>query len=112
LAAKLIEQRGHKVLTAANGTEALAVLAGDVRVDLLVLDVVMPGLDGLQTLEEIRKRWNYTQLPVVLLTGQSKDEDVIGGYKKGADYYITKPFTAKQLLYGIDLVLGKGESVE
>ena len=82
LAAKLIEKRDHTVLTASNGTEALAVLAGDVKIDLLVLDVVMPGLSGLQTLEKLRNQ-GHTELPVVLLTAQSTDEDILGGYKTG-----------------------------
>ena len=106
LTAKLIERRGHRVLTAASGVEALAVLSGDVRVDLLILDVVMPGLDGLQTLEEVRKRWNYSQLPVVLLTAQSKDEDVLSGYTRGADYYITKPLKPAALLNIVDYLIG------
>ncbi len=106
LAAKLIEKRGYHVLTASDGTEALAILKGSVTVDLLVLDVVMPGLSGLQTLEEIRQRWGHTDLPVVLLTAQSKDEDVFGGYKKGADYYITKPLKPTALLNIVDYLIG------
>jgi DNA-binding response OmpR family regulator len=50
-------------------------------------------------------------LPVILVTAKTHDEDVLSGYQYGADYYITKPFTAKQLLYGVNLFLGKGESV-
>jgi two-component system alkaline phosphatase synthesis response regulator PhoP len=105
LAAKLIATRGYKVVTASNGTEALAILARGGTVDLLVLDVVMPGLDGLQTLEEVRKR-GHTDLQVVLLTAQSKDDDVIGGYKKGADCYITKPLQPKVLLNIVDYLIG------
>ena len=106
LAAKLIEKRGYRVLTASDGNGALAVLAGSVPVDLLVLDVVMPGLDGLQTLEEVRTQRGYADLPVILLTAQSKDEDVMGGYKKGADYYITKPLQPTALLNIVDYLIG------
>ena len=106
LAAKLIERRGYKVLTAADGNEALAVLAGGAAVDLLVLDVMMPGLDGLQTLERIRKQRGYGELPVILLTAQSRDEDVMGGYKTGADYYITKPLQPAALLNIVDYLIG------
>ena len=106
LAAKLIERRGHTVLTAADGTEALAMLAGDAAVDLLVLDVVMPGLNGLQTLEEVRKQRSSTELPVILLTAQSKDADVLGGYQRGADYYITKPLKPTALLNIVDYLIG------
>jgi len=106
LAAKLIEKRGHKVLTAADGKEALAILAGGAPVDLLVLDVVMPELNGLQTLEEVRKQWSYAELPVILLTGQAKDADVLGGYQRGADYYITKPLKPAALLNIVDYLIG------
>ena len=105
LAARLIEKRGHTVLTASNGTEALAVLAGDVKIDLLVLDVVMPGLSGLQTLEKLRTQ-GHPELPVVLLTAQSTDEDILGGYKKGADCYLTKPLQPKALLNIVDYLIG------
>lgn len=106
LAAKLIEKRGHTVLTAADGTEALAMLAGGAAVDLLVLDVVMPGLNGLQTLEEVRKQRSYAELPVILLTAQSKDDDVLSGYQRGADYYITKPLKPTALLNIVDYLIG------
>lgn len=106
LAAKVIEKQGYTVVTASEGIEALAILSGGTAVDLLVLDVVMPGLNGLQTLEEIRKRWSSTELPVVLLTAQSKDEQIIGGYKKGADYYLTKPLKPSALVNIIDYLIG------
>jgi DNA-binding response OmpR family regulator len=105
LAARLIAKRGYNVLTAADGSEALATLVNGTRIDLLVLDVMMPGLSGLQTLEEVRKR-GYTQLPVVLLTAQSKDEHIIGGYQKGADCYITKPLQPSVLLNIVDYLIG------
>jgi DNA-binding response OmpR family regulator len=105
LAAKLIGTRGYKVLTASDGEAALAILARRSQIDLLVLDVVMPGLNGLQTLEEIRKR-GHTDLPVVLLTAQSKDDDVIGGYEKGADCYVTKPLQPRVLLNIVDYLIG------
>lgn len=105
LAAKLIAKRGYNVVTAASGAEALAALAGDTHIDLLVLDVVMPGLSGLETLEQIRAR-GRKELPVVLLTAQSKDEHILSGYKQGADCYITKPLQPAQLLNVIDYLIG------
>lgn len=105
LAAKLIAKRGYNVLTAANGSDALDALGGDVDIDLLVLDVVMPGLSGLETLAEIRRR-GYKDLPVVLLTAQSKDEHILTGYKQGADCYITKPLQPAQLLNVVDYLIG------
>jgi DNA-binding response OmpR family regulator len=105
LAAKLIERRGYGVLTAASGADALAVLKSGAPVDLVVLDVMMPGLDGLQTLAEIRKL-ERANLFVILLTAQSDDAEVLGGYKKGADYYITKPLKPAELLNVVDYLIG------
>ena len=104
-AAKLIEKRGYGVLTAASGSDALAVLKSGARIDLVVLDVMMPGLDGLQTLEQIR-RLGIENLFVILLTAQSNDAEVLGGYKRGADYYITKPLRPAELLNVIDYLIG------
>jgi len=104
-AVKVIEARGYKTLTASNGTEALDVLRGGAPIDLVVLDVVMPGLSGLQTLEEIRKL-GRNDLFVVLLTAQAKDEDVMGGYRTGADYYITKPLRPAALANIVDYLIG------
>ena len=105
LAARLIEKRGYQVLTAGDGAQALAVLSGGARVDLMVLDVMMPGIDGLQTLEQVRAR-GYTSLPVVLLTAQTGDEQILGGYSKGADCYITKPLQPSTLLNVVDYLIG------
>ena len=104
-AAKLIETRGYQVLTAGDGAEALAVLTRGTPIDLMVLDVMMPGLDGLQTLEQVRER-GHSRLPVVLLTAQAKDEQILGGYRKGADCYITKPLLPSTLLNIVDYLIG------
>ena len=104
-AAKLIEKRGYGVLTAANGADALAVLKSGARIDLVVLDVMMPGLDGLQTLEQIRQL-EIENLFVILLTARSDDAEVLGGYKRGADYYITKALKPAELLNVIDYLIG------
>jgi DNA-binding response OmpR family regulator len=103
-AAKLIEKRGYQVLKAASGNDALAVLRSGVGVDLVVLDVMMPGLDGLQTLEQIRNL--RPGVFVILLTARSGDSEVLGGYKQGADYYITKPLKPAELLNIIDYLIG------
>jgi DNA-binding response OmpR family regulator len=103
-AAKLIEKRGYKVLTAGNGNDALAVVKSGVGVDLVVLDVMMPGLDGLETLAQIRAL--QPGVFVILLTAQSGDSEVLGGYQQGADYYITKPLRPAELLNIIDYLIG------
>jgi DNA-binding response OmpR family regulator len=103
--AKAIAAHGYKTLAIASGGEAVTALKSGVRVDLLVLDVLMPGLDGFETLAEIR-RLGHDKLPVVFLTAKSRDEDVISGYEKGADYYITKPLKPAALLNIVDVLIG------
>jgi CheY-like chemotaxis protein len=106
----ILESRGYPVVVAVSGTEALQAIEKN-RVDLVLLDVMMPEMSGIEVLQKIKENAVTGRLPVILVTAKTQDEDVLSGYQYGADYYITKPFTAKQLLYGIDLVLGRGESV-
>lgn len=106
----ILESRGYQVTAAASGAEALEYLKKE-RPDLVLLDVMMPEISGLQVLQHIKEDANTGRLPVILVTAKTHDDDLLSGYQYGADYYITKPFTAKQLVYGVELVLGKGESV-
>jgi len=106
----ILENRGYHVHVAASGTEALQVVRKE-PLDLVLLDVMMPEMSGIEVLQQIKDNSQTGRLAVILVTAKTHDEDVMVGYQYGADYYITKPFTAKQLLYGIDLVLGKGGSV-
>ena len=107
----ILEVRGYEVATAQSGAEALEFLAQQ-SVDLVLLDIMMPEMSGMEVLQRIKGDALTGRLPVILVTAKTQDEDVLSGYQYGADYYITKPFTGKQLVYGIELILGKGESVD
>lgn len=102
----LLRARGFSVETAADGPTALDALEKR-RPDVILLDVMMPAMSGMEVLDRIRANPQHTGIPVILVTAKSADEDLLEGYKFGADYYITKPFTPRQLLYGIGLVLGR-----
>jgi CheY-like chemotaxis protein len=106
----ILESRGYDVAAAQSGAEALDFLQRE-TVSLVLLDVMMPEMSGTEVLQRIKDNAATGRLPVILVTAKTQDEDVLSGYQYGADYYITKPFTAKQLLYGIELILGKGEPV-
>ncbi|MBE6850888.1 MAG: response regulator transcription factor [Ruminococcus sp.] len=80
--------------TAYNGKEALEIIA-DKSIDLLLLDIMMPEMDGIQTMVTLRKNYN---IPVILLTAKSEDSDKILGLNLGADDYITKPFNPMEVL--------------
>jgi DNA-binding response OmpR family regulator len=105
----ILETQGFSVLVAQGGHEALAVLKRETP-DVILLDVMMPEMSGYEVLEKIKTTHATSKVPVIMVTAKMQDEDVMTGYQHGADYYITKPCTAKQLLYGIGLVLGRAEA--
>jgi len=105
----ILETNGFAVLVANSGPQALALLKSD-KADVVLLDVMMPEMSGLEVLEKIKSTHATSKIPVIMVTAKLQDEDVMTGYQYGADYYITKPCTAKQLLYGIELVLGRIEA--
>jgi CheY-like chemotaxis protein len=104
----ILEAFDFSVQAAESGTEALEMLKGDLP-NAVLLDVMMPEMSGLDVLEQIKGNPATAKLPVILVTAKTQDEDVLVGYQYGADYYITKPCTSKQLLYGIGLVLGRAD---
>ena len=96
-----LQADGYAVVTAANGEEALARL-DDERPDLIVLDLMMPGMDGFETLRRIR---SVSQAPVVMLTARAGDADKLRGLQGGADDYVTKPFNPDELSARVAAVL-------
>lgn len=102
---EMLRARGFGVRQARDGASALKSLDQQ-RPDVIVLDIIMPEMDGIEVLERIRAHPEHASIPVILVTAKAEDDDVLAGYKLGADYYITKPFNARQLLHGIGLVLG------
>lgn len=104
IVSKLIEHAGYHPLTAPEGGEALALLATGEPVDLIILDIDMPGLNGFEVLK--RARDQGVTAPVVMLTARGKDEHVLEGYQLGADYYVTKPFQARTVLNIVEFLIG------
>ena len=92
---------GYRVLEAANGQETLDIV-GREEVHLGLLDIMMPELDGVSALTLLRERSN---IPVILLTAKSEDEDKIMGLELGADDYVTKPFNAQEVLARVKALL-------
>ncbi len=104
----LLEQKEFNVRCAYNGNEVFAGLK-EQKPDLILLDIMMPKMDGLEVLNLLRGNPSTSSIPVILVTAKVQYEDILGGYKTGADYYITKPFTKIQLLTGINLLLGEND---
>lgn len=109
LVSAMLEAEGFNVKLAEDGQQGVDILDAEerpVQFSLIILDVVMPGMNGLDVLTRLKLHPHTDKIPVLMLTGESKAEDIMAGYSVGADYYITKPFTRQQLIYGLNLVLG------
>ncbi len=108
----ILEVKGYALQFAYSGQEAFNLL-GEQKPDLIILDILMPTIDGLEVLTRLKGDPDTASIPVILLTSKVEYKDVLIGYKMGANYYITKPFTKGQLLEGINLVLGEdqGQSI-
>jgi two-component system, sensor histidine kinase and response regulator len=91
---------GYEVMTAADGEEALRSVQ-DMRPSLIVLDVMMPGMDGIETCRRIKQDPLTSDIPVLLFTALNRDEDVESGRAAGADRFISKPFS----LQGLNMVI-------
>ena len=94
--------KGYIVLEAQDGEETLKVFDANKDVKLILLDVMMPKMDGFEVLEAIRQ---YSKVPVMMLTARSEERDELEGYKLGVDEYITKPFSPKILVARVEAVL-------
>ena len=100
-----LEVEGFNVITASSGSEALDRVREDLP-DLVLLDVRMPELDGFETLQLLRE---VSDVPVIMLTVRSEEEDIVRGLELGADDYVTKPFRARELSSRIRAVLRRTE---
>ena len=100
-----LELEGYEVIEAGNGVEALEQVRQHVP-DLIVMDVMMPELDGFETLRLLRE---FSTIPVILLTVKSEEEDKIRGLELGADDYITKPFSPRELSSRVNAVLRRAD---
>ena len=96
-----LEAENYEVITASNGEEAVDIVSTR-HPDLAILDVMMPKLDGFTALERIRQ---FSQLPVIMLTGKNEEQDRVRGLNLGADDYVSKPFSATELIARVRAVL-------
>ena len=106
--------KGYEVIEAADGKEAVDVFLQNKDIALILLDVMMPNMDGWETLKIIRE---YSTVPVVMLTARAEEKDELQGFNLGVDEYITKPFSPKILVARIEAILrrsreGKEDVIE
>ena len=96
---------GYEVMEAADGVQAMEQLGKD-DFDLLICDILMPKKDGWEVIREVKSNPKTKALPVIVLTAKNEDSDMFKGYDLGVNYYMTKPFTKAQLIYGLKLMFG------
>jgi two-component system, OmpR family, phosphate regulon response regulator PhoB len=104
LVAYQLARESYGVRTAASGPEALAAIERELP-DLVILDLMLPGMSGLDVLAEIRRRDEWRALPVILLTARKEEPDRVEGFRRGADDYVAKPFSPQELVLRVSAVL-------
>ena len=104
-----LESEGFEVVTASNGEEALT-KALDVQPDLIVLDVMMPKIDGFEVCRALKNKAETKKIPVILLTAKDRDKDREKGDEVGADLYMTKPFSPSRLIEQIQDLIGSRQA--
>jgi DNA-binding response OmpR family regulator len=103
----ILEQKGFDVTTAAGGAQALSILA-EQAFDLILLDVMMPEVDGFTVCRKIKEDARLKDIPVIFLTAKGGGEALAEGFESGAVMYINKPFTANKLLTIVNTMLDSG----
>lgn len=101
-----LEANGYAVITAQDGNSAYN-LAKSEAPNLIILDLMLPGMDGYQVCRLLKYDEKYRHIPIIMLTARGQQEDKEWGAKAGADFYMTKPFEAKDLLNKINELIGK-----
>jgi DNA-binding response OmpR family regulator len=104
LVSSILVEEGHKVSVAQNGQQGLEMLMEDPP-DILVLDIMMPQMDGYSVLKELKSSGVKDQMKILILTAKTSESDWVRGYKLGADSYLTKPFDTDELINAIEDLL-------
>jgi two-component system alkaline phosphatase synthesis response regulator PhoP len=102
----LLKKNNFEVLIAYNGVEALQIAKKE-KLDLILMDVMMPKMDGIEAIEKLKKDENTRDIPIIILSALGQEMDVMRGLQAGASSYIVKPFSPQELLTEINTKLTK-----
>lgn len=100
--------KGYRVLEAGDGVEALEVFEDNKDISLVILDIMMPRMDGWDTVKELRR---YSKVPIIMLTAKVEERDELKGFELGVDEYVTKPFSPKILVARVEAILRRTDSL-
>jgi two-component system, OmpR family, phosphate regulon response regulator PhoB len=109
LVAYHLTKEGYRVRTAEGGQEALEAVSAE-KPDLMILDLMLPGFSGYEVLQELKRRPEMSDVPVVVLTARRDEADRVKGLELGADDYVTKPFSPRELVLRVSAVLRRAQS--
>ncbi len=104
-----LTKSNYEVIEAENGEQAVDIFFSEKDIALMILDVMMPKMDGWQVCREIRK---YSKVPIIMLTAKSDEQDELLGFELGVDEYISKPFSPKILVARVEAILRRANAVE
>ncbi|MBN2452990.1 MAG: response regulator transcription factor [Candidatus Omnitrophica bacterium] len=104
-----LEKSGFNAIAAKSGEDALKILSGQ-QIDLAVIDIMLPGMDGLDVCKHIRQDSETKNMPVIILTAKGESIDRVVGFEVGADDYIVKPFSPRELVLRIKAILKRGKA--
>lgn len=103
-----LEREGYQILEAADGVEAMDRFYEDKGIDLIILDVMMPRMDGWQVCKEVRE---YSRVPIMMLTARAEEQNELKGFELGVDEYMTKPFSPKILVARVGAILKRAKNI-
>lgn len=104
-----LEREGYQILEASDGVEAMDLFYGDKSIDLIILDVMMPRMDGWEVCKEVRE---YSKVPIIMLTARAEERNELKGFELGVDEYITKPFSPKILVARVGALLKRVKNMD
>jgi CheY-like chemotaxis protein len=107
LVEKILKREGYEVLTAANGAKAISLLKTGREIDLILLDVMMPNINGFEVSQWVRGSESERRIPVVFVTAKDDAQSMKEGFRSGGTVYLTKPFTTTQLVKTVTSIIGK-----
>jgi CheY-like chemotaxis protein/MinD-like ATPase involved in chromosome partitioning or flagellar assembly len=105
----MLQRQGYQIVAASNGTQALGLTRNE-KPDLIVLDVMMPDMDGYEVTRQLRQDKDTVDIPIILFTAKSQVDDKVTGYEVGADDYLTKPVHPAELVAHIKALLARGKN--
>lgn len=107
LVEKILKREGYEVITASNGAKAISLLKTGKKIDLILLDVMMPNINGFEVSQWMRGSESEKRIPVVFVTAKDDAQSMKEGFRSGGTVYLTKPFTTTQLVRTVTSIIGK-----